>query len=57
MLIKLFLFSLLMVCALSAVGSEAGAPPERGYLVESDGSILVGTAPSEHAPVCFLGCP
>ncbi len=58
MLTRLFLFSLLIVCTLSALGSESAAPPVRGYLVESDGSILLGAAvPSEHAPVCFLGCP
>ncbi|MBX3166596.1 MAG: hypothetical protein KF760_04255 [Candidatus Eremiobacteraeota bacterium] len=57
MLTRLFLFSLFIVCTLSALGSESTAPPVRGYLVESDGSILVGAAPSEHAPVCFLGCP
>lgn len=57
MLTRLFLFSLFLVCTLSALGSGASAPPVRGYLVESDGSILVGSAPSEHAPVCFLGCP
>lgn len=57
MLTRLFLFSLFIVCTLSALGSESSTPPARGYLVESDGSILVGTAPSEHAPVCFLGCP
>jgi hypothetical protein len=57
MLIRLFLFSLFLVCTLSAIGSDVGAPPVRGYLVETDGSILVGAAPTEHAPVCFLGCP
>jgi len=57
MLTRLFLFSLILACTLSALGSDANTPPARGYLVESDGSILVGAAPSEHAPVCFLGCP
>ena len=57
MLVRFFILSLLAVCTLSAIGSEAGTPPARGYVVESDGSILVGSGVSEHAPVCFLGCP
>ncbi len=57
MLTRLFLFSLFLVCTLSALGSDVSTPPARGYLIESDGSILVGRASSEHAPVCFLGCP
>ena len=57
MFIRLFLLTLLAGCTLSAIGSDADTPPARGYVVESDGSILVGSGTSEHAPVCFLGCP
>ncbi|MFN8612786.1 MAG: hypothetical protein U0931_34935 [Vulcanimicrobiota bacterium] len=57
MLNRLFLLALFIVCTLSALGTDVTAPPARGYLVESDGSILVGSAHGQPAPVCFLGCP
>jgi hypothetical protein len=57
MLNRLFLLALFVVCTLSALGSHPADPPARGYVVESDGSILVGSSQGQPAPVCFLGCP
>lgn len=57
MLIRFFILSLFAVCTFSAIGGDADMPPASGYVVASDGSILVGSGTSQHAPVCFLGCP